>query len=71
MSRQEALARYKAAVSVFKNWHESGIITDADFAKIDAAIAQKYGISILSIYRENDLLCSPNRANILPEVDTL
>lgn len=69
MSRQEALARYKTAVSVFKNWRENGLISEADYAKIDAAIAERYGISILSIYRENDLLCRENRGNIVTEVD--
>jgi hypothetical protein len=64
MSKNDAVLRYKAAMSVFKSWRESGLISAEELSAIDTMLAQKYGLSSCSIYRENDLICSQNRANI-------
>ena len=50
MTKTEALMRYKAAVSVFKKWLSSGFITKRDFDIINTNTAEKYGISLSSIY---------------------
>ena len=64
MNKEEAILNYKTAMSVFKNWHSDGLMSDEELLKIDTIIAEKYGVSLLSIYRENDLLNVKSRSNI-------
>jgi hypothetical protein len=64
MSKEEAVLRYKASMSVFKKWAVEGLINEEELLAIDTKLAEKYGVSLSSIYRENDLLCTPIRANI-------
>lgn len=61
MSKDEAILRYKASMSVFKKWLTDGVITESDLLTIDTMLAQKYGLSSCSIFLENDLLCKENR----------
>ncbi len=61
MSKEEAILHYKAAMAVFKTWLTEGIISHGDLAAISTTLAQKYGLSLSSIYLENDLLCRENR----------
>jgi hypothetical protein len=61
MSKEEAILRYKAAMSVFKNWLADGVISADDLLAIDTILAQKYGLSSCSICLENDLLCKEKR----------
>jgi len=51
MSKQQAILHYRAAVSVFLKWLKQGIINESEFVKIDALIADKYGLPKGSIYR--------------------
>lgn len=51
MSKEQAVIRYSAAMSVFRQWLAQGIITEEDLARIAAIIALKYGLSPSSIYR--------------------
>jgi hypothetical protein len=64
MTKAEAVNHYKAAISVFLKWLDEGFITEDDFAIIDTIIASKYGISLCSIYRRNDLINNDFYANI-------
>lgn len=64
MNKEEAILRYKASMSVFKKWAVDGLIGADDLLAIDTKIAEKYGVSLSSIYRENELLYTENRANI-------
>ena len=61
MSKEEAILRYKTAMSVFKKWLSDGVISADDLLEIDTMLAQKYGLSTRSIFLENDLLCEENR----------
>ena len=61
MSKEDAILRYKAAMTVFKSWLSAGVISADDLLTIDAMLAQKYGLSSCSIFLENDLLCKENR----------
>jgi len=61
MSKDEAILRYKASMSVFKKWLDGGVITQADLRSIDTMLAQKYSLSSCSIFLEKDLLCKENR----------
>jgi uncharacterized tellurite resistance protein B-like protein len=64
MSKQEAILRYKTSMTAFKKWAADGVISEEELSAIDTIIADKYGVSLSSIYRENELLCAENRANI-------
>ena len=64
MTKQEAVAHYKAALAVFDKWFSDGIISEDDLTEIDTITAEKYGLSSCSIYRRNDLLYKDNNANI-------
>ena len=46
------LERYLAAIFQAKRMLSMGILTPEDYAKIDTKMAEKYGISSCSIYRE-------------------
>ena len=61
MSKGDAIFRYKTAMSIFKNWLATGVISATDLLEIDTILAQKYGLSSRSIFLENDLLCKENR----------
>lgn len=61
MSKKETILRYKTSMAVFKKWLESGVITESDLLEISTTLAEKYGLSSLSIFLENDLLCKKNR----------
>ncbi|MDP3486516.1 MAG: hypothetical protein Q8S19_01105 [Bacillota bacterium] len=53
MSKEQAIIHYKTAVAVFRKWLAEGIISEEELAKVDAAIADKYGLHPCSIYRQN------------------
>jgi len=53
MDKTGAILRYKTAMSVFRQWVQSGVITEGELQQIDKIIAEKYGLSLCSIYREN------------------
>jgi hypothetical protein len=40
-------------MAVFKRWIAMGIIREDELIKIEATIAEKYGLSKRSIYRQN------------------
>ena len=61
MSKEDAILHYKVSMAVFKDWLASGVISAADLLEINTILAQKYGLSTLSIFLENDLLCRENR----------
>lgn len=64
MSKEEVIFRYKASMSVFKNWLDCGVISKSDLLAVSTTLARKYGLSLFSIFLETDLLCKKNRANI-------
>lgn len=45
------LEHYLASMLQAKRMHTKGIITSADFARVDAIMAEKYGIPSNSLYR--------------------
>ncbi len=45
------LNRYRTSLSVFQSMLNSGTLTDADYGKICDILADKYGISLCSIFR--------------------
>jgi len=52
MSKVEAVMYYKTSMSIFRQWRKNGLISREELMAIDTIIAEKYGISSCSIYRE-------------------
>jgi lambda repressor-like predicted transcriptional regulator len=50
--RKKAVMAYKAAVAVFRKWFSGGLISKPDYNRIERIIAEKYGLSSRSIWRE-------------------
>ena len=53
--RKEIL-QYKAAMAIFQTWADKGILTADDLVLIRGVLAEKYGLSLDSIYRRKPLL---------------
>ena len=48
---EEKLWNYQTAMAMARKMLSQGIITGKEYAKIDATIAKKYGVSSCSIFR--------------------
>lgn len=53
MSKAMAIIHYHAAMAVFRTWLDRDVISRDELNKIEAIIAQKYGLSPHTIYRIN------------------
>ncbi len=49
--REQAIIHYRAAISIFLEWFDRGIISEEDLEKVEETIAEKYGLPLGSIYR--------------------
>lgn len=47
----EKVIAFRTAMSVMKSMLKSGVITDAEYAQIEAIIAENYGLSSSTIFR--------------------
>ena len=45
------LLRYRTSTAVFRSMAQNGILTEADYQKCCDILAEKYGISLCSIFR--------------------
>lgn len=55
---------YKSAMAQARRMLSAGIINEAEYAIIDTMMAEKYGLSLCSLFRDNDLLYSSIRGNM-------
>lgn len=60
----DAVFSYKASMKQAETMLEKGIISFEEYRKIDAKIAQKYGLNLCSIYAYNDLIYSKYNGNM-------
>ena len=51
MEYKERVAAYRLAMSIAKTMLQRGIISDKEYGVIDRLMAEKYGISLSSIFR--------------------
>jgi lambda repressor-like predicted transcriptional regulator len=51
--RRQAIMAYKSTVAVFRKWLSYGLISQTDYSRIERIIAEKYGLSSCSIWRES------------------
>ena len=55
------LEQYLSSMMQFKIMRTKGILSDEDYRKVEAVIAQKYRLEERNIYRGVDLLCDEFR----------
>ncbi len=48
---ESRLNRYRTSLSVFRSMADGGTLTESDYGKICDILADKYGISLCSIFR--------------------
>jgi hypothetical protein len=51
MNKHQAIIHYCVAISAFRKWLEAGILSEEEFSKLEALLADKYGLPKGSIYR--------------------
>ena len=56
---------YLVTIALFYESFKHGEISQKDMIKIEEKVMKKTGINPLSIYRINDLIVTPTRANIV------
>ena len=56
--------RYLAAMAVFRQMRNTGLITGKEYADIDTTMLQKYGLSLCSILSDTRLITSQTRGNM-------
>ena len=55
---------YKSAMAQARLMFLKGILTESEYAIIDTIMAEKYGLSSCSLFRENDLLYKESDGNM-------
>ena len=48
----QKITTYKVTLAVLKKWRKDGIISEHEFRKCELKIAEKFDISLCSMYRE-------------------
>ena len=65
MADMKKIQAYQSALSQARNMLDKGIIDMADMMLIENKLAEKYGLTYGSIYREIDLIKITDRANMV------
>ena len=66
MAEEEALMCYQATMRIARQWLCSGLITAEDYEKFDTIVAEKFGVSARSIWRDMNLIKLPSDGNMPP-----
>lgn len=60
----DKIYKYKSAMAQAKLMLKTNIITEKEYVKIDTMMCEKYGLSLCSLYRENDLIYRRTSGNM-------
>lgn len=63
---EKALMCYQNTMRIAKQWLGSGLITEKDCEKFDTIVAEKFGVSARSIWRDINLIKLPTDGNMPP-----
>ena len=63
---EKAFMCYQQTMHIAKQWLGSGLITEGDYQKFDTIVAEKFGISARSIWRDIHLIKLPAGGNMPP-----
>ena len=66
MADEKALMCYQATMYIARRWLGSGLITEEDYQKFDTITAEKFGVSVHSIWRDINLIKLPTDGNMPP-----
>ena len=57
MDKTEAVFRYHTSMALMRSMVNKGILDPEDLLVVSGTLAQKYGLSLCSIFLDSDLLC--------------
>ena len=66
MADEKALMCYQATMHIARRWLGSGLITEEAYKKFDTLTAEKFGVSVHSIWRDINLIKLPTDGNMPP-----
>lgn len=66
MADEKTLMSYQATMRIARQWLSSGLITEGDYEKFDTIVAEKFGVSARSIWRDINLIKLPSDGNMPP-----
>ena len=66
MADDKALMYYQSTMRIARQWLGSGLITEEDYKKFDTITAEKFGVSVHSIWRDINLIKLPTDGNMPP-----
>lgn len=66
MADDMALMCYQATMRIAQQWLDSGLITAEDYEKFETIVAEKFGVSARSIWRDINLIKLPSDGNMPP-----
>ena len=66
MADEKTLMCYQATMRIARQWLGSGLITAEDYEKFDTIVAEKFGVSTRSIWRDINLIKLPSDGNMPP-----
>lgn len=60
----DCICCYKSAMAQARLMLSKGILTESEYIEIDTMMAEKYGLSSCSLFRDNDLLYKVSDGNM-------
>ena len=66
MADEKLLICYQSTMRIAQHWLSSGLITEGDYEKFDTIVAEKFGVSARSIWRDINLIKLPSDGNMPP-----
>lgn len=63
---EKTLMCYQTSMRIAQQWLGSGLITAEDYEKFDTIVAEKFGLSARSIWRDINLIKLPSDGNMPP-----
>ena len=66
MADEKSLICYQSTMHIARQWLGSGLITEGDYEKFDTIVAEKFGVSARSIWRDINLIMLPSDGTMLP-----
>ncbi|AQW61961.1 hypothetical protein B1779_01355 [Dehalococcoides mccartyi] len=60
----DRICGYKSAMAQARLMLVKGILTESEYLEIDTIMAEKYGLSSCSLFRDNNLLYKENDGNM-------
>lgn len=66
MADDKALMYYQSTMRIARQWLGSGLINEGDYEEFDTIVAEKFGVSARSIWRDINLIKLPSDGNMPP-----